>query len=264
MPYRPLSLAALTAGAFALSAATPNQHANVTSRYKIEQVSTQDIDATAAGGPKTSSTTKLTSFVSITLGDTTGGHTLKAVVDSINADSGSVLPKPMLDSLKGSVFNAFVGPNGRVTNVKSTTQNPAGAQVIGLLTELYPRTRPGMKTGDAWTDTTENANNLPNGSMNVRTVTNYKASGNEPHEGIKAAKIDAAFSSSMAGSQETPGGTANIEGTGSGTATYFVAPDGRYLGGTRSLTSALSVTGAFAPQPIPVNLKQTTTITPIK
>jgi hypothetical protein len=261
-----LSVVALAAGAL-VAPPRPAAHsgaAATTVRYKIEQTSSQEVDATAAGGPKQTLNTHLFAYVSVTLTDTTGGRTVHLVVDSMRSDTGSVIPQPLLDSLKGSAFHGLVGANGKMGQLKPMQDGSANSPIAGLVNGFFPRVKPGMKTGDAWTDTSEVNNAVPNGQLTKRTVTNYKAGANEPRDGAKATRIDAAFSSSLAGSQETPGGTATIEGTGSGTATQYVGADGRYLGGTTNETSQLSVSGAFAPAPIPVNIKQTTTVTVLK
>jgi hypothetical protein len=68
------------------------------------------------------------------------------------------------------------------------------------------------------------------------------------------------FSSFMAGTQPTPNGPARIEGTGSGKGSYYVGPDGRYLGGSWQQQSALKISGSFAPQPLPVTIVQKTKV----
>ena len=65
----------------------------------------------------------------------------------------------------------------------------------------------------------------------------------------------------MAGTQPTPNGPAPIEGTGKGTGTYFVSPDGLYLGGDWQLRSALTISGAFTNEPLPITITQTTKVT---
>ena len=105
--------------------------------------------------------------------------------------------------------------------------------MTALLREFLPPVPAGVAPGKAWTDTTENNDNVPNGSMAVRTITNFQSS-SETYEGVKALKIASASSSSFSGNQETGGGSAAIEGTGTGTGVWYVGPDGTYLGGKRS------------------------------
>jgi hypothetical protein len=43
-----------------------------------------------------------------------------------------------------------------------------------------------------------------------------------------------------------------------------VSPDGRYLGGEWQLHSALKLSGAFAKQPIPITVTQSTKVTAVR
>ena len=62
------------------------------------------------------------------------------------------------------------------------------------------------------------------------------------------------------GSQPTPQGSAKISGTGSGSGSYLVSADGRYLGGQWEITSALQLSGSFSPQPVPITITQSTKV----
>jgi hypothetical protein len=273
MPTRSIRLATLCASA-AFLPVLPVPHVHragqetsappTKTRYKIDQTSSQEIDASAVGGPKQSVTNHLVAYVLITLADTTGGRTMHVVVDSVVGDTASAIPKAVLDSLKGGTYHGQVAPNNRITDLRPMNGAEANTPITGLLSNFYPRVRTGWKTGDSWTDTTETTNPVPNGQLTVRTVTNYKANPAEQRDGQKASRIDAAFASSLTGSQETPNGSASFTGSGTGTATQYLTSDNRYLGGTTTQTSNLSVTGSFAPQPIPITIKQTTTVSTLK
>jgi hypothetical protein len=43
-----------------------------------------------------------------------------------------------------------------------------------------------------------------------------------------------------------------------------VSPDGAYLGGDWQLRSALTISGAFADQPLPITITQTTKVIPLR
>ena len=118
-----------------------------------------------------------------------------------------------------------------------------------------------LKMGDAWTDTSSTDNDTP--GMSTKTVTNFKVTGSETRAGVKTSKVDGAFSSSIVGTQETPGGSADIDGTGTGTLTYFIAPDGKVMGGNATSTSNLNVTLAAQNVSLPVVLSTTVEITPL-
>jgi hypothetical protein len=260
MQARILMAGALFSGAMML----PAPHAGtLTARYKVAQRIFQEVDATALGGGKQGFVVKTTSFVQLTLTDTTGGRSVKVVIDSIRGDSlPPGAPGDMLAKAAGVVVTGFVDGKGKLSNVKASSE-AGGLQLSSLVSQLLPPLRSPLKVGDAWTDTTETANGVSSGTMTTRTVTNFKVTGTETRGGVKASKIDGAFSSAIAGTQETPGGSADIEGTGTGTSSYFVAPDGKLVGGTSASTSNLNVTLAAQGATLPLVLSLAVEITPL-
>jgi hypothetical protein len=95
-------------------------------------------------------------------------------------------------------------------------------------------------------------------------VSAYKAAASETRESRKAVRVTEDFTSSVAGTQPTPNGPARIEGTGTGNGSYYVSPDGRYLGGSWQQQSSLKISGSFAPQPLPIVIVQKTTVSTLK
>ncbi|MCU0619890.1 MAG: hypothetical protein MUC69_00125 [Gemmatimonadales bacterium] len=214
-----------------------------TTRYQVVQRLQQEIDATGLGGGKQSVVIKTTSFIAVTLSDTVGGKAMRVVVDSIKADSlPPGFPADSLTKAKGAVFTGFIDAIGKVSEVKAQGASVAGVQLEGFLREMYPRTKGTVKIGDAWTDTTTSSNPIGNGEMSTRSITKFRATASEKMAGVTTTRIDADFTTAMAGSQATPGGSADIEGTGTGTAHYYMAADGRLMGGESKSTSNLSVT----------------------
>lgn len=248
---------------FLLAALIPPTVASTTLKYQVTQRIEQEVDASGVGGGKNTFVVKTTSFIAVTLTDSAGGKAMKVVVDSVRADT--LPPGLPADSLvkkaKGSSFAGFVDANGKVTTIKANGEVVQGLQLESLLRDMYPRTRKGMKAGDTWTDTTTATNKIGGGEMNVRAITTYKAGASETVAGMKATRLDANVTSQLAGSQATPGGSADIEGTGTGTWNYFVGPNNEFLGGAGNSTSNLSVT-IVGPQTatLPVIVKQTTDI----
>ena len=159
-----------------------------------------------------------------------------------------------MDSARGGEFRAFVDRSGKPSPLTPTGTSPAAAQVQGLLADFFPWVRPGLKVGDAWADTSVNTTGAGSDTVTVRRVTNYKAGPTRDPQAPKAVTITADHTSRWPGIQPTPQGPATIEGTGSGTGTYFVSPDGRYLGGEWQLRSALKLSGSFAKEPVPITV----------
>jgi hypothetical protein len=261
MPTYLTALGALGAAALALPIGLA---APVTSKYRVDQSLTQEMDGTAGGAGKEIFRFATTTFVTVTLNDSAGGRTLRVVIDSMKGDSATPIPAAVMDSARGGEFRAFLSRSGKPSPLTPTGASPAAAQVQGLLADFFPWVRPGFKVGEAWADTSVNTTGAGGDTVTVRRVTNYKAAASETRGATRAVKITADHTSNVAGNQPTPRGPAKIEGTGSGSGAYFVSPDGRYLGGEWQLRSALQLSGSFSKEPLPITVTQTTKVTAVR
>lgn len=257
MRTRVLALAAVlgtTAGVTALPA-PPS-----TTRYRVENKLEQVVDLSAMGQEDQRTNIAVTSFLAITLSDTAGGRTIHLVIDSMVSDS--TFPNPeLLAGAKGTSAHGMLQPSGEVTGLEVVEGDSSSlARAKNMLDGFFPRVRPGAKPGDTWTDTTNVTTPIPSGSLTKVAYTNYSVVGTEMMAGMKALKIQTASSFSQSGSQ----GPASIDGTGTGTATYYVGPNGQLLGSEMSESSTLLVTGAGTPEPIPITIKNTRMVSVIK
>ncbi len=250
--------------AVAALAAAPPSHAPVTAKYRIDQTLTQDIDATAAGKGKQSISFTTASFLTLTLTDSTGGKSVRIVVDSMHGDSSAPVPAAVFDSAKGAEFQAFLSASGKLSELESVNLSEAGARVQGFLSDFFPWVKAGAKAGEQWADTSAKTTTDGTDSVVVKRITAYRVVGDETRNARKAFRIASEYKSTVAGTQPTPNGPARIEGAGNGTGTYFVSPDGLYLGGDWQLQSALTIAGAFANEPLPITITQTTKVTALK
>jgi hypothetical protein len=258
---RSMSVSALAVTTFILPLV---DGAPTTTKYRIDQSLTQEIDASAAGAGKQNLSFTTSAFITVTLADSAGGRVMRVVVDSMRGDSATPIPAAVLDSARGAVFRGFVERSGKMSGLTPPSDNSAAGQVQGLLSEFFPWIKTGVKVGDSWADTTAKVNGVGSDSVTIQRVSAYKATGNETWNSRKAVRITADFTSSVAGTQPTPGGPAKIEGTGTGQAAYYVGTDGRYLGGDWQQRSSLRISGAFAPDPVPITVVQKTKITTLK
>lgn len=261
MLRRSTGFAALAAAVLVLPAL---DWAPSTTRYRIDQSLSQEIDATAAGAAKQTIAFNTSSFITVTLADSAGGKVMTVRVDSLRGDSATPIPAAVLDSARGAEFHGFVERSGKPSGLAPVTGTSAAAQIQGLLSDFFPWVRTGLKVGDSWTDTTAKVNGIGADSVTVRRVSAYTASGNETRGSRKAVRISEDFTSSVAGSQPTPSGPARIEGSGSGKGSYYVGTDGRYLGGDWQQQSSLKISGSFAPEPLPITIVQKTKVTTLK
>jgi hypothetical protein len=235
-----------------------------TTKYRIDQSVAQEIDATAAGAAKQSLSFTTSSFITVTLVDSAGGKVMRVVVDSMRGDSTTPIPAAVLDSARGAQFHGFVERSGKPSGLEPLSASPAVKQVQGLLSDFFPWIRTGLKEGDSWTDTTARVSAQGADSVTVRRVSAYKAAGSETRNSRKAVRIVEDFTSSVAGTQPTPDGPAKLEGNGTGKGAYYVATDGRYLGGDWQQQSSLKISGSFSPEPLPITIVQKTTVTTLK
>lgn len=234
-----------------------------TTRYKIETRSEQIIDLSAVGQGEQKNNLAIVNYLTITLNDTSGGKTVHAILDSvIKADTNPIPSQGALDSARGRAWHGLMDTEGRLSNVKRMDSAEVG---LGgdLITNFFPRVKRGAKVGDSWTDTTETGSTEGGQSITTRTVTNYRVTGTENRGGARALKIESAFSLSQTGEINNGGGPLGVDGTGTGTATYFVTDDGRYLGGNSTVNSDLQITTAQLPEPIPIKATNTATVSVI-
>jgi hypothetical protein len=236
----------------------------VTMRYRVDQTLTQEIDATAAGKGKQSLSFSTSGFLTLTLTDSTGGKSVKVVVDSMRGDSTSPVPAAVFDSARGAEYHAFLNSSGKLSELEAINGSTAAQQVQGFLTDFFPWVKAGVKVGEIWADTTSRTTVSGTDTVLVRRVVTYQAAAKDKRDNQKAVRITSGYSSTVAGRQPTPSGPAKVEGTGKGIGTYFVTSDGRYLGGDWQLRSALNVSGSFADQPLPITITQTTKVTALK
>jgi hypothetical protein len=243
--------------------APASRRSSVTTKYRIDTKSQSTIDLSAFGQPAQEQNVGLISWVAVTLTDTTGGRVLNVVVDSLKYDGTVPIEAAALDSVKGATLHGLVEPSGRI---KDLTANPRGslvlAQIHGVMNGFFPRMKDRVKAGESWTDTTEVANTTGGANTKIKMQTSYAASGSEMVSGVRATKITSTYTSTVTGTMENPmSGTMEVEGTGTGTGTYYVGPDGRYLGGSSTTNVDQKLKMAMAPAPIPVKTVQTLTVT---
>jgi hypothetical protein len=251
-------------GALVLASPAVARATQVPTRYRIDQSLSQEVDGTGAGQGKQTIAFKTSTFVTVSLTDSAGGKAMKVVVDSIKGDSTTPIPPAVLDSVKGAVYRAFINKEGKPGALQASGGTSAASQVQGLLSDFFPWVRAGIRPGQTWADTSVNTTGEGPDTLTVRRVVNYRAAPPEPKQPAKSIRVATDYSSQVAGSQPTPNGSAQIEGNGKGTGSYLVSPEGKYLGGEWELASALKLSAAFTPGPVPISLKQSTKVSTIK
>jgi hypothetical protein len=247
-----------------LATAATAQRAPVTARYRVDQTLTQDMDATAAGKGKQTISFSTASFLTLTFTDSADGRSVRMVVDSMRGDSAAPIPAAVFDSAKGAEFHAFLSAVGKLGDLEVVNATPAALRVQGFLSDFFPWVKAGVKAGEQWADSSAKATTDGTDSVVVKRVTNYRVVGKDTRESRKALRVSSEYKSTVAGTQPTPNGPARIEGSGKGSGIYFVSPEGLYLGGEWQLHSALTISGAFANEPVPITITQITKVTALQ
>jgi len=229
-------------------------------RYKVDQRVESTIDLSAFGQGEQVQSQAFVWFFTASYSDSATGTVMHVVLDSLQVDLGMApVPPGAIDSAKGTSFHAFMDASGKVQSLTASKTGLLTSQFEGFLKGFHPRLKRAAKQGDTWTDTLDVETKSSQATSKTRTVMNYSMGGLEAWDGTPATKLDAAFSGAMTGTMETPAGSADMEGKSTGSATFYLAKDGRYLGGKTTSTGDASISGSFAPAAIPV--KNTTTIT---
>src|SRR3954468_2628349 len=146
------------AAALAGLVTAPTAHrAPVTARYRVDQTLTQSMDASAAGKGKQTISFSTVSFLTLTFTDSTGGRSVRVLVDSMRGDSTAPIPAEVFDSAKGAEFHAFLSAAGKLSDLDAVNATPAALRVQGFLTDFFPWVKAGVKAGEQWADTNAKA-----------------------------------------------------------------------------------------------------------
>ncbi|MDX2057853.1 MAG: hypothetical protein SFV24_08615 [Gemmatimonadales bacterium] len=236
-----------------------------TTRYRIESKTEQVVDLSKMGqGSQTNAFTQV-AFITVSLKDTTGGQVVQAVIDSVSTDAP--LPDPgSVQKAKGVWLRGRVDAWGRTT-ILSTSADSVDlvGQIKNSLARFFPVIKPGAKQGDAWVDTSRVDTKNAQQAIKTTTVTTYNHAGAATRDGQSVSRITAASATSGAGTMENPmAGTMEVEISDSGTETFFVAADGRYLGGESKSEGNSLVRTPMAPDPIPVKITRVSSVTIVK
>lgn len=246
--------------------ATPSQPAATTTRYRIESKTEQVIDLSSMGQSNQTTVFTQVAIITVTLSDTTGGLLMHTVIDSITSDAPIMDPSMDPKAAKGSWFHGLIDAWGRTRIVASSAEaNPTVMQLRNTLTRFFPVVKPGSKQGDSWVDTSRVESNSAQQSMKTVTTTKYAHGGSETRAGTPATRINATSATTGSGTMENPmAGSMDVELSTTGTETFYLSTDGRYLGGNSTVDGKSEIRMAMAPAPIPVTIKSTATIAVLK
>lgn len=254
--YRFLIPAALAVPVLGLVIPAPQ----ATQRYRIEMSQSQVADLSAFGQPEQVTDLAYEGWVTVTLTDSAAGKVYHVVLDSskaikaggpgIGADAGGT---------PGATYHGFVTEEGKTENfeIMGDSTKTAGlfAQVIN---DLYPTIRGPLTTGTSWVDTTSTESDAGAGITTIETVSTYSVVGPETWQGTSTIRVDAKSDISIA--MVSP--QASLDGTGEGTASYYLTPGGALVGFSRASSGDLIF---VTPQgDVPVTQSGSLMVTPVR
>ncbi len=228
-------------------------------RYRIEVQTETVVDLSSFGGASTTILQNIVAWVSVTLADTTGGRTIHAVIDSARAESTPpVLSQASADSAKGGYLHGYTDARNRIRALKPSPNAGMVAEALGVIMNAF---LPRVPSGEGGVDTSEVNSETPTQNIKINVTTTYTRGGSESVAGVQGTRYNTAFTMSTSGTLESPMGTAQVQGTGTGSGSELLGPDGLYLGGSRTANISQSLTMGAAPAAIPVAVKQAITVT---
>lgn len=261
---RLLSTAALAGGFLVSAPAADSTPVAETLRYRVSVAALQVADLSSMGAGEQRVSTGITGFITITLTPGSGGQALVIVLDSMVVDSatqGLAMLQTAADSARGSRWTGVLTKEGKIEDLTLVQGGTGAHQFETVLTGFFPRgaahTR---KKGEVWGDTLAYSSSSEDGSTSITVMTTFTAAGESTFGGSKALQVGTTSVTKSSGSQEGPNGGMTFEGGGTGAGVLYVTKEGRYLGGTNTLDSEITVTPDAAPVAIPVKAHTVITI----
>ncbi len=226
--------------------------------YRVDVGASQDVDASAVGGPQNTTKFDLTGYLAVTMSDTAGGQLAQMVIDSVTLPAGAQLPMGVgsPDSARGISFHAYV-VQGKVSTVPPPSSPNALAAIFGgAIGVLFPGVHANAKVGDSWTDTTT-AKSSDNGNARTTvTVTKWTVTAVNGDE----MTVQGNATGTTEGPVSTSAGDMLLKGTMSGDRNVTTTAAGPASHAEAKATTDATLTSASMPNAV-ISVKGTTTIT---
>jgi hypothetical protein len=183
------------------------------------------------------------------------GYPASFTVDSIVPDSG--MPQLVADNVSRARRLVFMGRlparGGFVHTVASDSTLPQSLiQLLPNFRDFMPRIpAEGLRLGAAWTDTVESTQKTGGSETSRRSIIQSVATAWEERSGARSLRLEGTSTYRLSAAGQNAGQPFELSGSGSGTATAFIAADGRYLGGeshdSATMTIRLPAQGVAVP-----------------
>ena len=175
-------------------------------------------------------------------------------IDSITLKSSG--PAPDVSKLVGKQWISLISPTGKFYSTKAPEGaiDPQLSQLAENISHLLPAYRGKLAQGTTWTDTISAKVNQLGMDVDRMIVTTYKVSGDSTINGEKAVRVARSASAKAAGSGVMQGTPVTMETAATSTGSFFITPNGVYVGGTN--TDDVNVKLTILAQNTEINIKQ--------
>ena len=245
-----------TAGGPPVPAATPSipqsaplRYSPGVTRYLITQ--RHHVDQQLPTGDQVQEIGLRTFVTAIILGPADArGYSISLTIDSILADSATVLPPTVdLPSARGLRYDARLSPSGRLIDPRPSDASVAKnlAQLFGGFRTFYPKLpSAGVAPGVTWSDSTEATDTTGAAVVVDRSVSRYTTGDWESPSGVRQLGIQVSGDFTVSGSGAAGGATFALSGTGTHAGRLQFSAAGRFLGGSTTDSAGIVIT--FDPQ----------------
>lgn len=226
-------------------------------RYRLDFKLSQTVDLTSAGMGQMASDVSSTSWVTLTVSDTTGGSLAHVVVDSItvtaNGQLGNFFTQAMADSLSGEFIHAFIvdgKPEGAPK--PSVEDNPVMQMVVPVVTALYPGVGDRASGVESWSDTTRHDVANENGTQNTSQIVDWVVDSRDGTTVSVTGTGNGTLNSDMGGQQTSGIITSTVKVT---------SPIGGPASSAElSSVQSLTLLNPAIPEPVPLKIETTATM----
>ncbi|HYK10991.1 MAG TPA: hypothetical protein VEV39_09340 [Gemmatimonadales bacterium] len=178
------------------------------------------------------------------------GYSVSLTIDSILADSATVLPPTVdLQSARGLRYDGRLSPSGQLIDPKPSDGTVAKnlAQLFGGFRTFFPKLPPaGVAPGVKWSDSTEATDTTGTAIVVDRSVSHYTTGDWESPSGVRQLGIEVSGDFTVSGSGAAGGATFALSGTGTHAGKLQFSAAGRFLGGSTVDSAGIVIT--FDPQ----------------
>jgi hypothetical protein len=174
-------------------------------------------------------------------------------LDSSSITSNAAAQLPDLSKMRGTTITGTMSPTGKVYHYQSSAgaESDASGVLEGMKQFLLPLPA-GAAVGKSWTDTTLSSVKREGSRLDLRSIMTYTVAGDTTYAGQKAWPVRSTSVTSLQGHQSQSGQQLQVEGSGTGSRTYYISTSGVYLGSSATDNMRMVITLPGTGQTVPV------------